>query len=201
MSYKPKVLTVPEGGLGVSSLSSNALVCGGITSTDPVQQVSGLGTNTYVMTSNGPGVLPSWQPASAGGGGGYSMFIQALTGNPLDATTYYMCNGFSVTHTQLATVARARLTIPAAGTINSCYGYFNPFAGSNENVTLALRLNNTTDFNVSTTLQFNSANVPFNATGLGISVSAGDYILIKLICPTWATNPTTVSCALTFLVQ
>jgi len=60
------VLPVSRGGTGVASLAANAVVCGGTTSTGPLQTVSGTGTTNQVLTSNGADALPTWQAAASG---------------------------------------------------------------------------------------------------------------------------------------
>ena len=60
-------VTAAYGGSGLSTLTAYAVLCGGTTATGNFQQVSGLGTTGYVLTSNGAGVLPTWQ-VSAGSG-------------------------------------------------------------------------------------------------------------------------------------
>lgn len=59
-------LTVPNGGTGRTSLTAYAVLTGGTTSTGALQQVSGVGTAGQVLTSNGAGVLPTWQTAAGG---------------------------------------------------------------------------------------------------------------------------------------
>lgn len=59
-------LVVEGGGTGVTSFDAYAVVCGGTTSTDPLQDVSPIGSSGDVLTSNGGGMLPSWQAASSG---------------------------------------------------------------------------------------------------------------------------------------
>jgi hypothetical protein len=54
-------VTVPNGGTGLTSDTPYALFAGGTTSTSNFQQVSGLGTASQYLGSNGPGALPSWQ--------------------------------------------------------------------------------------------------------------------------------------------
>lgn len=61
------VVTVPFGGTGLSSLVPDAVMLGGVTSTSPMQQVSGLGLAGEVLTSAGAGLPPVW--GSAGGSG------------------------------------------------------------------------------------------------------------------------------------
>jgi hypothetical protein len=63
MAYKPKVLTVAEGGTGVATLGDAGVLIGNGTS---VIQVTGAGTSGQVLTSNGAGVDPTFQTASSG---------------------------------------------------------------------------------------------------------------------------------------
>lgn len=58
-------VTVAGGGTGLTSLAAYAVLCGGITTTGAMQQVSGLGISGYVLTSNGAASLPTWQSAGA----------------------------------------------------------------------------------------------------------------------------------------
>lgn len=67
---------VSSGGLGVAALAPYAPVFGGTTTGGPVQSVS-LGSSGQVLTSNGPGMLPTFQTISVGGAG------NALTTSPL----------------------------------------------------------------------------------------------------------------------
>lgn len=80
-------VTAAFGGSGLSSLTPYAVLCGGTTNTGNFQQVSGLGTAAFVLTSNGPGALPTWQ-VSAGSG-----TVSAGLQNQL---AYYAANGTTV---------------------------------------------------------------------------------------------------------
>ena len=62
-------VTVPIGGTGNDTFTAYSVICAGTTSTGAFQNVSGLGTSGYILTSNGPSALPTWQ-ANGGGGGG-----------------------------------------------------------------------------------------------------------------------------------
>lgn len=57
--------SVASGGTGVSSFTAYSVVCAGTTSTGALQNVSGLGTSGYVLTSSGAGALPTWSINSA----------------------------------------------------------------------------------------------------------------------------------------
>ena len=69
-------LEVAAGGTGLNSLTPYAVICGGTGSTTAMQQVSGLGTSGYVLTSNGASALPTWQP-----GGTSLTFSDSLVNN------------------------------------------------------------------------------------------------------------------------
>lgn len=121
---------------------------------------------------------------------GYALQLTDMTAfSPADATTYYWGNIVLTT-----TAALNRVYIPKTGTIKAAYGYCNVGGtlGSAQNSTYAIRLNNTTDITISSTVQHTAASVAFNATGLTQAVTAGDYVEIKWTCPTWTTNPTQI---------
>ena len=121
---------------------------------------------------------------------GYTLSIVA--GNlaaPLDATTYYVGNTAAVTHT---VAGRCRMFIPRAGTIKAVYLIaYCLTAGSAESWSTYVRLNNTTDTLIEA-LAVSSGNRLWSNIGLAISVVAGDYIEIKIVNPTWATDPANV---------
>lgn len=60
-------LSVARGGTGASSLTAYAVLCGGTTSTSPVQSVASVGTAGQVLTSNGAGALPTFQTPTVSG--------------------------------------------------------------------------------------------------------------------------------------
>ncbi len=83
------ILTVDRGGTGLATLTPYAVLCGGTTATGPIQQVSGLGTVGQVLTSNGPGLLASYQDPSGGAAGTVSIVcLFDLSGNILYETGF-----------------------------------------------------------------------------------------------------------------
>lgn len=54
-------LPVAGGGTGNSTFTAYAVICAGTTATGAFQNVSGVGTSGQVLTSNGAGLLPTWQ--------------------------------------------------------------------------------------------------------------------------------------------
>jgi hypothetical protein len=68
-------------------------------------------------------------------------------------------------------------------------------AGSNEDVTLYIRnITTATDYLVGTFKEDYSANAAktFKFTGLNIAVNGTDFWTVKILTPTWVTNPTSV---------
>jgi len=55
-------LKVPFGGTGRVAITPYAVLCGGTISTSAIQSVGTVGSAGQVLTSNGPGALPSFQP-------------------------------------------------------------------------------------------------------------------------------------------
>jgi hypothetical protein len=60
-------LDVVNGGTGDTSLTAYAVLCGGTTSTGPVQSIVSVGTSGQVLTSNGASAFPTFQSATVSG--------------------------------------------------------------------------------------------------------------------------------------
>lgn len=124
---------------------------------------------------------------------------------PVDATTYYIGAPFNDPPDTQANFKR--IYIPKAGTITRVDLTINNaagVAGTAENSTFSLRLNNTTDTLLSNTVPTNAVanqSLFYNFTGLAIAVVAGDYIEIKWLTPTWVTNPTNLRVSAEIFVE
>ncbi len=119
---------------------------------------------------------------------GYTLSVQALTSSPTDAVTTYFGQG---PQTPTSTVNLRRVYIRKEGTITMAnISVQSGTAGSAENWSLYIRLNNTTDTLIET-LGAATAERIFNNSSLSIAVVDGDYFEIKSVNPTWATNPLT----------
>ena len=57
-------VTVPLGGTGNTTFTAYSVICAGTTATGAFQNVVGLGNSGEQLTSNGAGLLPTWQPSS-----------------------------------------------------------------------------------------------------------------------------------------
>lgn len=54
-------VTVSDGGIGVSTLTAYAVICGGTTGTGAVQSIASVGTSGQFLQSQGAGALPTFQ--------------------------------------------------------------------------------------------------------------------------------------------
>lgn len=117
----------------------------------------------------------------------YTLFVQALTSNPVDAQTVYFGN---LPKAPVTAAAISKVYIPKSGTIKRAEIYcYSAVAGTAENWSLNIRLNNTIDTLIQT-VGVSASERRFSNTSLNIAVVAGDYIEIKSVQPTWVTNPT-----------
>lgn len=87
MAYEgPHPLPVKSGGTGDTSLTAYAVLCGGTTATGAIQSIAGVGSSGEILTSNGPGALPTFQTTGAA-----SITINgdtgSVTGSSLTLTT------------------------------------------------------------------------------------------------------------------
>jgi len=60
-------VAVATGGTGDASLTAYAVLCGGTSSTNPVQSVASVGSSTNVLISNGASALPTFQAVTSSG--------------------------------------------------------------------------------------------------------------------------------------
>lgn len=157
--------------------SSSILVSGDLSLQDKL--VSG----TNIKTINNQSILGSGDLET-----GYALQVQALTSSPADGQTIYFGN---LPKAPTTTANISKVYIPRAGNITRAEIYcFSGTAGTNENWSGYIRKNNTTDTLIAT-LGVATSERRFSNTSLNIAVVAGDYIEIKFINPTWATNPLT----------
>ena len=141
-------------------------------------------SGTNIKTINGASVLGSGDLDIHG----YIINVQALTSSPADGATIY----FGMLPKAPTTTANiSKVYINQAGTIKIAEIYcYSGTAGTAENWSMYIRKNNSTDTLIKT-LGVNTNERRFTNNALNIAVAAGDYIEIKCINPTWATNPAT----------
>jgi len=137
----------------------------------------------------------TWVLQGGGGaaGNGYTLsFFGNTQSAPVDATTY--CFGNAPAAPIDTNCTWYRIYVPKTGTIKEVRGNLHTggASGTGESNSIYVRINNTTDLTVTTSLTTNNVSNPFSATGLSQAVTAGDYLEIKWVTPTWVTNPTNV---------
>lgn len=126
---------------------------------------------------------------------GAQYMVPAFSGahSPADATTYYLSQwpgapsaseGLGAYFPREGQIRRIWLQALVAGTL-----------GSAEVGSLYIRVNNAVDYLISSALKWDAAlqvvSVEYDP-GAGPAVTLGDYWELKLVTPTWVTNPTTV---------
>lgn len=139
--WQATVVAPGFGGTGLSSYTAFALIAGGTTSTGVLQQISNAGAVTnYVLTYNGSGALPTWQPSQGAGG------ISALTGDGTASGSGSVPLTLSTVNANVfASQASVKVTVNAKGLITSAalitsadltaiFGY-TPLSG-NQTITL-----------------------------------------------------------------
>lgn len=127
-------------------------------------------------------------PLSSGTTIGYTLSVQALTSSPADGGVVYFGN---LPKAPVTVAATSKVYIPKTGTIKRADLYvYSGTAGTAESWGLYVMKNNTTQFLVASTTLATSERV-FASSTMNIAVTAGDYIEIKGIQPTWVTNPLT----------
>ena len=135
-------------------------------------------------------VMKGFKCTTPGGGTGlgYTIKVQALTSSPGDGATVYFG---MLPKTTVSAAATSKVYIRKAGTIKIAELYcYSGTAGTGEAWSLYVRKNNTTDALIAT-LSVAANERVFTNSALSIAVVAGDYVEIKSVHPTWATNPLT----------
>lgn len=107
-------VTAAQGGTGGTSATAYGVVLTGTTGTGAFKLDLGPGTSTYVLTSNGAGAYPTWQPAAGGANTALSNLASVAINAPL-------ATGAGTAATLTATPAAAITTSQAgiAATINA----------------------------------------------------------------------------------
>jgi len=118
---------------------------------------------------------------------GYTLSVGALNSNPTGSQTIYIGN---MLKPPVTAADRSKIYIRKAGTLKvaEIYTFSSTTAGSNENWSFYVRLNNATDYLIQTVGASANERV-FTNSALTIAVAAGDYIEIKAVNPAWATPP------------
>ncbi len=103
---------VAGGGTGNTTFTAYSVIAAGTTATGAFQNVSGVGSSGEVLTSNGAGQLPTWQPA---GGGGITWVEETTTSRSLNVNEGVVVNNAGTVTCTLPTTAALGDTIQLYG--------------------------------------------------------------------------------------
>lgn len=157
-------------------------------------RVRTLGTPIDAITISGTGDV-DYQ-----GEQGYTLQYSAAAFNPADATVYYIGGNYQSAG---STAGVVRIYIPKAGQIKyaNFFVYNGGTLGTSETSTAAIRLNNTIDVTISSSVTTSATTQNFSNNALSTDVVEGDYIEVKWTAPTYATNPTSIRISGTIYIQ
>ena len=174
------ILPAPNGGTGQGVYVVGDLLFA--SATDALSRLPAVAIG-QVMSSAGVGVAPAWAPRD-----GYTLPVHAASFDPADSQNYYF--GCLPHYGPDTNATRHATRIQFTGTITNAFirWYAGGAAGTNENVSVYIRLNNTTDYLIATVGDTNAAKTFIN-DALSIAVAANDMIEIKIVTPAWVTNP------------
>lgn len=161
----------------VAAIMAAPVVTGSATAAFSAELVLTAGTNVEVTTGAGTITVAA----------GYTLPVHGLEiAAPVSGNTHYFGATLSEPSTTSAT---SRVYIPRAGTIKRAEIFcYSKIAGTAESWTVYIRKNDTADTTIASVAA--AANVRrFASSAMNLSVSAGDYIEIKAVFPTWATPP------------
>lgn len=179
-----------EGSLDVTEYGSAGATITSNTSDSPSITLKSLSSTLVIEPDNDTvnytisGLLP------AGSGGISIPFSVNSSSSLIDGYTYFIDqSGRTISNSE----SLRRTFIFKDCTIKGalCICAYNVGSASNENWSVYIRVNNTTDYlieTVSTSNQSSSVTCWRNDS-LNISLSATDFYNIKVVCPSWANNP------------
>ena len=177
------ILPTPNGGTGQGVYAVGDLLYA--SATNALSRLADVAVG-QVLSSGGVGVAPAWAPRD-----GYTLGVHGASFDPADSQNYYF--GCLPHFTPDTTATRHATRVQFAGTITNAFirWYAGGVAGTGENVSVYIRLNNTTDYLIATVGDTNASKTFIN-DALSIAVAANDMIEIKIVTPAWVTNPTEV---------
>ena len=145
-----------------------------------------------VLTSDADGVATWKAPASPAAVTTMFTIVSEppRLGTVADNTVYYYG---TLTNAPTTAAGRGKFVLPFNCTlVGYSLGVRSSVNASTEKSTLAVRLNNTSDYVINTTAEFSGSGevATYYSNTLNKNYNAGDQIEMKWTTPTWATNPT-----------
>lgn len=156
------------------------------------------GTSGNVLTSDGT----NWVSSAAGGGAFLKGYLTTgLSGStPADSTTYYFSQSMLFNSITSSSSTLVRIYVPTAFTLNKVVANFRCTGtlGSSQNATFFIRKNNSSNTNISTTVQITAEENGVTNNSVGLSFAAGDFFAFGFTGPAWTTNPTLVNISISW---
>lgn len=111
---------------------------------------------------------------------------------PVDNASYFFA-GFTANTSPTSSGNGGLFYAPFAGVIKwaDVYTNSNGAAGTSENISFYIRVNNTTDYLIGT-VGLASGIRRYTNHAMNVTLAENDYFEVKMLCPTWATNPSNV---------
>lgn len=144
-------------------------------------------TAGYHLRTGGAGANPTWSSSTM-----IIPFGTTAAGNPADAATYWYGGAFR-NLVAITAAGQNRIYFRRACTIAKIDQTIVYTAGTSENVSISLRLNDTTDTALTTTLDLSGAGPQYLSHTISVAIAVGDFIELKWVSPTWVTNPTSIT--------
>jgi hypothetical protein len=139
-------------------------------------------TNYKTYISKGTSSSADWIKQN----GSYALSCGFTTNNPPASSTLYFgqCND-----SPNDTATKRKIYPQRAGKISAVAGEFVNVASSSEKSSLYIRVNNTTDYLISSTIATDTNSNYFSNNALSIPIADGDFFELKLVTPAWAQAP------------
>lgn len=187
---------VADGGTGVSSLTAYAVICGGTTTTNPVQSIAGVGTSGQVLTSNGPAALPTFQAAASGG----LVFLTSGTVSaqatlPIVLTSYTTYRGIVIELINIIPVTDDNQLLCRLST-NGGSSYDS--GASNYLYTHCVSVNGVTETQSAAATSIRVAGSTTGSVGVGNGTAEGVSATVKMMDQTNAAVKTRIACTAGF---
>jgi hypothetical protein len=129
LTWQGATVTVPFGGTGNTTFTPYAVITAGTSPTGNFQNVTGLGTIGFVLTSTGPGSLPTWQTTGAVTG------VSSVTGTAGQITAV-PTTGNVIVGIDPAYLGQASITTLGTITTGVWHGSVIPLANGGSNANL-----------------------------------------------------------------
>lgn len=115
-TWNGTAVDVAHGGTGNTTFTAYSVICAGTTATGIFQNVSGVGSSTQVLTSNGAAALPTWQTPAFG--------VLPWTDQSTTSVTMTVNNAYVADNASLVT-----LTLPSTAAFGSVFQIVGKGAG------------------------------------------------------------------------